>query len=455
MKLESKIKNYRNKIVLYHKHQNEVLRFDTGLTISKKDTFKRVYSENIILIDTIKSKIDSYIKDAIINNAYNRVLYVRNQLNNRQNESNNDNPNAVYCWHWFMVYYNDVILGKVKSKQIESGTAKPYFTIANAWKTNEVLNKIKIHSFSYEHIDYFYNTVNAKNAISVKNKRLIHLGAFSDWLNDEVGLANDIRKHINKFKKENKKTVKVITATPISFTNSDLLKLTEQKKYFVKRIEQINEYQVRYKKQNDVHLKRDILEEFCVEFGYKRLFNGNINNAIRKLNTYIKVIDITLVSCSTGLNWCDLQNTTAASINNNLITGKRIKTGVSYQIPYVDLTKEILQKYNYAVTSGITPNTYNKTLKELIKSIGIDRNVNRVDTCKGENEVVKLSEIACHKLCRKTFITLIIEGNKISLNHAISMFGHSSYDMLQHYANRNVLSGSVNQINEMFAELTQ
>jgi hypothetical protein len=424
MKIESKIKTYRNKIVVYHKHQNEVLRFDTGLKISKKESLKKIYTENFPLFDTIKNKVDGYIKDSIINNAFNRVVYVKNQLNKEQLQSSNNSkndPNAVYCWYWFNLYYTTVLTNKVQQNQIEASTAKPYLTIVNDWKNNEVLNKIKIHSFNYEHIEYLFNVVDANKTKSVRNKRLIHLGVFSDWLNDEIGLVNDIRKHITKFKKVNKKVVKVITATPISFTHIELRKFKEQKDIFLEKIEHVKEQKN--------------------------------TKTIKQLNTYVKVLDITLVSCSTGLNWCDLKNTTRTSINNNLITGKRIKTGVSYQIPFANITADIFEKYNYAVTKGITPNTYNRILKELIGLIGIDRKVNRVNTINGNNEVVLLSEIACHKLCRKTFITLIIEANKISLNHAISMFGHSSYDILKHYANRNVLSSSVNDLNQMFTEL--
>jgi site-specific recombinase XerD len=135
--------------------------------------------------------------------------------------------------------------------------------------------------------------------------------------------------------------------------------------------------------------------------------------------------DVFLFCCFTGIFYSDLKDLKKENVQLSpdgklWINGRRVKTGVEYNIPLLNIPKTILKKYGKKqAKTRLLPveslQTYNNLLKEIAKRCGIDK------------------RISSH-LARHTFATTIALSNGVPLETVSKMLGHTSLKTTQIYA---------------------
>ena len=140
----------------------------------------------------------------------------------------------------------------------------------------------------------------------------------------------------------------------------------------------------------------------------------------------IRVKDIFLFSCYTGLSYIDIKelhtNQILMGINGNqMVHTKRIKTNESVKIPLLPRAKEILDKYEeeMKLTGNVLPvysnQKTNKNLKEIAKACGIHKNIT-------------------FHAARHTFATTVTLSNGVPIETVSKLLGHTKLSTTQIYA---------------------
>jgi site-specific recombinase XerD len=151
--------------------------------------------------------------------------------------------------------------------------------------------------------------------------------------------------------------------------------------------------------------------------------------------------DVFLFCCFTGLAYSDVANLTKQHIQLSIdgklwIKGRRVKTGIEYNIPLLNIPKIILEKYKSSLPENkLLPvgllNMYNKSLKKIAKISGIDK------------------RITSH-LARHSFATTITMSKGVPIETVSKMLGHTSIKTTQIYAR--VLNSKISSDMDMLAE---
>lgn len=137
-----------------------------------------------------------------------------------------------------------------------------------------------------------------------------------------------------------------------------------------------------------------------------------------------RVRDIFIFSCFTGLAYIDVKNLRNSNIRTSFddglwIMGKREKTGVNYNVPLLDVPKQIIDKYSGKLPDDkVLPVMSNQKMNEYLKEIGtvcgIDKNLS-------------------YHLARHTFATLTLTKG-VSIESVSKMLGHTNIKTTQIYA---------------------
>lgn len=156
-----------------------------------------------------------------------------------------------------------------------------------------------------------------------------------------------------------------------------------------------------------------------------KLFNAEL--ASERLQ---QVRDIFVFQCLIGARVGDLCKLTKANIQDGAITyiPRKTKDGkpVNITIPLHPKAMEIIDRYNMpdgSLLPFITDQRYNVYLKELFREVGINRIVTRMNPTTGQEEQVKICDIASSHMARRTFV-----GNlygKVDNGIIGSMTGHT------------------------------
>ncbi len=156
-----------------------------------------------------------------------------------------------------------------------------------------------------------------------------------------------------------------------------------------------------------------------------KLFNAEL--ASERLQ---RVRDIFVFQCLIGARVGDLCKLTKANIQDGAITyiPRKTKDGkpVNITIPLHPKAMEIIDRYNMpdgSLLPFITDQRYNVYLKELFREVGINRIVTRMNPTTGQEEQVKICDIASSHMARRTFV-----GNlygKVDNGIIGSMTGHT------------------------------
>lgn len=137
-----------------------------------------------------------------------------------------------------------------------------------------------------------------------------------------------------------------------------------------------------------------------------------------------RVRDIFIFSCFTGLAYIDVKNLRQSNIRTSFddglwVMGKREKTGVNYNVPLLDVPKQIIAKYADKLPDNkVLPVMSNQKMNEYLKEIGtvcgIDKNLS-------------------YHLARHTFATLTLTKG-VSIESVSKMLGHTNIKTTQIYA---------------------
>lgn len=194
-------------------------------------------------------------------------------------------------------------------------------------------------------------------------------------------------------------------------------------------------YKIRLKKVDRGYLTQEEVEAIMAkQFPTKRLE---------------QVRDIFVFSCFCGLAYIDVKklrkDNIRTSFDGNLwIMGKREKTDVSFNIPLLDIPKQILEKYETLPNDQILPIPSNQKMNAYLKEIG--------DLC----EINKDLSFHC---ARHTFATLTLSKG-VSIESVSKMLGHTNIKTTQIYAritdakishDMNVFAGKVKNMSDKLA----
>jgi site-specific recombinase XerD len=158
---------------------------------------------------------------------------------------------------------------------------------------------------------------------------------------------------------------------------------------------------------------------FLTEDQIRKLMNKTFN--LKRLE---QVRDVFVFSCYTGLAYIDVKNLREKNIRKSFdgklwIMGKREKTGVNFNIPLLDIAKEILDKYAGTLPDEkVLPVLSNQKMNAYLKEIGT--------ICEIEKELT-------YHLARHTFATLTLSKG-VSIESVSKMLGHSNIKTTQIYA---------------------
>lgn len=137
-----------------------------------------------------------------------------------------------------------------------------------------------------------------------------------------------------------------------------------------------------------------------------------------------RIRDIFIFSCFTGLAYIDVKNLRQSNIRTSFddglwVMGKREKTGVNYNVPLLDVPKQIIYKYSGKLPDEkVLPVMSNQKMNDYLKEIGaicgIDKNLS-------------------YHVARHTFATLTLTKG-VSIESVSKMLGHTNIKTTQIYA---------------------
>jgi len=169
-------------------------------------------------------------------------------------------------------------------------------------------------------------------------------------------------------------------------------------------------YKIRFQKVDKGYLTHEQIETIMQkEFTTKRLE---------------QVRDIFVFSCWTGLAYIDVKNLRETNIRTSFdgnlwIMGKREKTGVNFNVPLLDIPKQIIEKYEGKLPNKmVLPVPSNQKMNEYLKEIG--------GLCGIEKELT-------FHLARHSFATLTLSKG-VSIESVSKMLGHTNIKTTQIYA---------------------
>jgi Site-specific recombinase XerD len=155
--------------------------------------------------------------------------------------------------------------------------------------------------------------------------------------------------------------------------------------------------------------------------------------------------------CFTGLAYVDVFNLRENNIRTTFdeslwIIGKRIKTGVSYRVPLLNVPMQIIDKYKEALPNDeilpmISNQKMNSYLKEIAAVCGVDKNLS-------------------FHVARHTFATTVTLSKGVSIESVSKMLGHTNIKTTQIYAritdnkisdDMNNLAGKIKGLQTKFA----
>lgn len=148
----------------------------------------------------------------------------------------------------------------------------------------------------------------------------------------------------------------------------------------------------------------------------------------------IKVRDLFVFMCYTGLRWSDVNTINSSHFVDGMLMKTSVKTKDPYlSIPLVSHALRIAKKYHYDLPR-ISSQKMSEYLKEIAAKAGI---VSPVEILKFkisgvEKKIVPKNELITSKVARKTFVTLSLHKG-IPSDVIMGITGHKKYSVLKKY----------------------
>jgi integrase len=152
-----------------------------------------------------------------------------------------------------------------------------------------------------------------------------------------------------------------------------------------------------------------------------------------KASRHVKVRDLFVFNCYTGLRYSDLSRLRSFHIQDDVIQMRAYKNQKDLFIPLAPKAKEILTKYDYSLPE-ISEQKFNKYIKEACEIAEIDSKVEQIKSSSGNKEYVytpKWKVISSH-IAIKTFISICCEKG-VSPKIVSEITGKSLKVIIDHY----------------------
>ncbi len=162
---------------------------------------------------------------------------------------------------------------------------------------------------------------------------------------------------------------------------------------------------------------------------------NRIRNLINLDDGILKYRDLFLFQIDTGVRVSDLFNLKPENFDKSqqTLTFKMLKTTTTVTVAYNEISKEMLEKYNYQLPKECSQ-VYNRKIKEICKMAEINQDI-ILTSFRGKERVEKRIpkyEAASSHTARRTFITWLIHEN-VPLSTVCRLSGHKSIKSLQKY----------------------
>jgi integrase len=387
-------------IYIQYNHQKRTLRLSTKEKVSPKDfdslkqQVKKSLSSHSQINDSIhgvRSKVESIIRTARVNDAEPTIEYVSDKFFNVSKKKENVKIEKACIFDLIegWIDYSKNIKRCGKGTRLKYNTLKNYSTLLFHFreyskdKRKKILLKEIGHKFYEDYTNYlFYEFENYKG---------IGLGFNS--------VANDI------------KLLKVF------------LGWTETEGYEINK--EYKDFKINWRAADIIVLEWDeILQILSFPLKSVRLQN---------------VRDLLIVGCSTGLRISDLLNLKPENIdlNRKEIKLTTIKTEQYLTIPIIDIAVPILEKYVDRIGTkvfDISAQKFNDYLKELGEVTGIHKLVTRVSYSDGKRldySIPKYKLMTSH-ICRRTYITELLKRG-VPAEIIMQATGHKDYKSFKKY----------------------
>lgn len=141
-----------------------------------------------------------------------------------------------------------------------------------------------------------------------------------------------------------------------------------------------------------------------------------------------RIRDMFVIGCLTALRYSDYSRLTSRNLVNGYIMIRTKKTNVDVKVPAHDYVKEIFEKYNGCVPSGLCIQYFNKYLKVIMKEIGLNDKVTCSYTQGGKLRTVtreKWELISSHTARRSAATNMYLTG-RMKTFEIMKLTGHRS-----------------------------
>lgn len=141
-----------------------------------------------------------------------------------------------------------------------------------------------------------------------------------------------------------------------------------------------------------------------------------------------RIRDLFVVGCLTALRYSDYSTLTRDNFQGNAIVKITKKTGKKVIIPVHDYVREIYNKYEGEISSGLSVQHFNRYIKQICKTIGLDDPITFTCTKGGKQTTetkLKYELISSHTARRSAATNMYLTG-RMKTFEIMSITGHTT-----------------------------
>ncbi len=429
----AQLKVNNGSVVIYYSHKG-ITRYPTGITIDKKKKGRKYiewdYKNNHLQpfikdYHTRRDKVDFWLKSA------NDIL-----------EENFKEDGSTLSAAELNDYLTNVRLDK---EQVNTSLFLSVYKEFHEQKKERLAvlgNPISLKDYtSFMNLISDYEKIHQKK-IRIKDVNVVFVEKLHIWMAQK--LEKEYRIDGNIYKPITKGGLNAKTIRKRFDTFKEFMKYLQDKKGLINSYTFLSDYVKNYVPNHDATKVTLTIKEVFKLYDYK--FESIHLDKIK---------DLFVFACLTGMRWGDLEAFDSKFIieqsDGRVYKRKANKTknssNASIQVPLCPTVIEILEKYDYKLSSIMTSNVNaNRYVKEALKTTGyFDDIVEIVDKETGQY-LRKYDTLSMHK-GRDTFVSNLI--NVTPLNELMQYTGHSKLSTLQKYIDKN-RPVHTNYVNEVF-----
>jgi len=141
-----------------------------------------------------------------------------------------------------------------------------------------------------------------------------------------------------------------------------------------------------------------------------------------------RIKDLFVIGCLTALRYSDYSTLTKENFVNNFIVKKTKKTGKNVVIPIHEYIKEIYEKYDGEISSGLCLQHFNRYIKSICKQIGFADSISHTYTRGGKiitDTKPKYEFVSSHTARRSAATNMYLTG-RMKTYEIMSLTGHTT-----------------------------